>query len=135
MTPVRLRPGIRERDPAQRGREKPGERVEKLLARRRVEALVRVGQPRGLPLDGFAHQWMRVAKKVDAVVRHQVEIAPVVFVPEIAALTANQADASIGVQRNRLESCLQLHAVTHVPAPSNARVSGCSPRPSSRPTA
>src|ERR1700730_2267637 len=130
-----LRAGVCERHPAQRGRQKAGERIEKLLASRRIETLVGVGQQRRLAFDRRVHLRMRVPQEIDAVVRHQVEISAALVVPEVAPLTTTQADAAIDVQWDWVQPCPDPHASTHVPAPSNALIKGCSPRPSSRPTA
>src|ERR1700736_6709587 len=79
---------------------------------------------------------MGVAKEIDAVVGHQIEVPPVFVIPQVRSLSPNQRQPPAGVQRDRTE--LRMgggQVVTHVPAPSKARISGCSPRPSSSPTA
>src|SRR5438874_5156528 len=79
---------------------------------------------------------MRVPKQVYAVVGHQVEIAAVLVVPQVRPLAPYEGEPPAGMQGDWAELGVRGgQVVTHVPAPSKARVSGCSPRPSSRPTA
>src|SRR5205823_799540 len=132
----RLGSRVSKRDPSQGWGQQRPQRVKEVLARRRIEALMGIGQVRRLVLDGIGHQRVRVPKKIDAVIGHQVEVPPVLVVPQIGPLAANKGDAPARVQRDRAELGVRGgQVVTHVPAPSNARVSGCSPRPSSSPTA
>src|SRR2546429_2848729 len=132
----RLGTRVSKGDPAQRWGEQHAQRLQEIPARRRVEALVGIGQLRRLDPDGIGHQRMRVPKKIDAVVRHQVEIAAVLVVPQVRPLAPYECEPPAGMQGDRAELGVRGgQVVTHVPAPSKARVSGCSPRPSSSPTA
>src|SRR6202022_3098847 len=127
---------VPEGDPAQGWREQRPQRLEEILACRGVEALVGVGQLRRLQLDGSGHQRVGVPQEIDAVVGHQVEVAPFFVIPQVRPFPAYEGQSPAGVQRNGAELGVRGgQVVTHVPAPSNARISGCSPRPSSSPTA
>src|SRR3989442_11927266 len=95
-----------------------------------------IGQPRRLELDGIGHQRVGVPQQIDAVVGHQVVVPPVFVVPQVRPLPAKKGEAPAGVKRNRAELGVgRDQVVTHFPAPSNARVNGCSPLPPSSPTA
>ena len=59
------------------------QRVKEVLARRRVEALMGIGQLRCLKLDGIGHLRVRVPQEIDTVIGHQVEVPPVFVVPQI----------------------------------------------------
>jgi len=77
----RLGARIAEGDPGQSRREQDAKRSKKLVAGRRVEALVGIGELRRLRVDGGIHGRVRVAQDVDAVIGHQVEVATPSLVP------------------------------------------------------
>jgi len=65
---------------------------------------MRVGELGELGIDRGIDAWMRVTQKVHAVVRHQVEVAPSLLIPEVAAFATDKRDAAVGVKRDRLKA-------------------------------
>ena len=132
----RLGARVSKRDPAQGRGQQHAQCLQEILACRRLETLVRIGQLRGLQLDRIGHKRVGVPEEIDPVVGHQVEVVAVFVVPEVRPLAVNEGQPAAGMQRNRAELGVGGgQVVTHVPAPSKARINGCSPRPSSSPTA
>jgi len=72
---------VSKRDPAQGRRQQRTQRLEEILAGRRVETLVGIRQQRSLQLDGIGHLRVGMPKEIDPVVGHQVEVAPVFVIP------------------------------------------------------
>ena len=84
---------VSKRDPGQGWGKQRAQRVKEVLARRRVEALMGIGQLRCLKLDCIGHLRVRVPQEIDTVIGHQVEVPPVFVVPQIGPLSANQGHA------------------------------------------